>query len=151
MEHRKIEALGGLARILPEHEAADPFTRRRARLERFADLLEEHGGNLQLLSRLEFMPVSRRAPLRADGSPLTVAYQDPLFRSEGLVSDRLGDVVRFFDLTAGEMHSLLCDCHNGSSYISAGILARRVRAIAGMVSFRERWGRLRSRLASLWA
>ncbi len=67
-------------------------------------------------------------PVRADDSPLTVAYEDPVLRAEGLASDRLGDAMDFFELNDNEAHVAFCSCHVGSSF-EARFAASRVRAL----------------------
>ena len=44
---------------------------------------------------------------------MTVAYNDPLLRTAGLVSDRLGDAMRFFELSEHEAHRVACSCMHG--------------------------------------
>jgi hypothetical protein len=67
--------------------------------------------------------------LRADDSPLTVAYADPVLRASGLESDRLGDAMAFFELSERQAHRLLCSCMNGWR-IEAGRAAQSVRRLA---------------------
>ncbi|HEX2479197.1 MAG TPA: hypothetical protein VHK45_07945, partial [Geminicoccaceae bacterium] len=66
---------------------------------------------------------------RADDSALSVAFADPVLREQGLESDRVGDAVRFFELSHWEIHQLVCSCHYGRT-MAAGTAALRVRAIA---------------------
>ena len=47
----------------------------------------------------------------------------------GLVGDRLGDVVAFFELSDRQAHRLFCDCHYNGTMTGAG-LAARLRRIA---------------------
>jgi hypothetical protein len=58
--------------------------------------------------------------MRADRSPLTIAYEDPVFRAQGLRTDELGDAIAFFDLSQGEAHYLLCACHYACFVIDVG-------------------------------
>jgi hypothetical protein len=74
---------------------------------------------------------ARRAK-RADDSPLTVAFQDPALRAEGLRGDRVGDALDFFELSEGDVHHLVCFCHYGQP-VSAGAVAARVRVMARRV------------------
>ncbi len=71
-------------------------------------------------------PEERRA-IRADNSPLTVAYEDPVLRSEGLGRDQLGDAIDFFQLSDHEAHTAFCSCHLGS--FKASHAATRVKAL----------------------
>src|SRR5690349_171246 len=113
MNHRSVHELGAVARIVPAGPDAARAVR-RARLERFAALLDRSEGKLHLLTRIEYISKSAREAMRTDESPLAVAYADPVFRAQGLASDRLGEVMRFFALSWAETHHLFCDCHYGS-------------------------------------
>jgi hypothetical protein len=148
MDHRSISELGEIARVFPEQTT--PWQRRRERLERWAALLDRQPGTARLFSSIEYMPREQRALIRADRSPLTIAYQDPLFRAQGLRTDRLGDAMAFFDLSQGEAHHLLCDCHYGSSAVDTGTIARRVRSVARKPTSGEIWTKLQRAIISLW-
>lgn len=148
MEHRTMEEMARLAQVAPvdgEH-AANP---RRQRLERLALLLEKHSGQVHLLSRIEFMPGEKRAVLRRDGSPLSIAFADAEFRSQGLAGDRLGDATAFFELSDDEAHHLFCDCH----YVSAAgpaVVAARARALAHVTKFADRPAAVLAAVADWW-
>ena len=106
-----------------------PLTRVQ-RLERWAEALERDPDRvLTSLEEIEWKSEDERRAMRADGSALTVAYEDPVLRAEGLASDRLGDALTFFRLTDAEAHFALCSCVYGHS-MQAGVAARRVRMIA---------------------
>ena len=77
----------------------------------------------------EFGTRPEREAKRADNSPLTVAFEDPILRVEGLRGDRVGDAVEFFDLSHDEVHRLVCYCHHGLT-VSPGTVAARVRMMA---------------------
>jgi hypothetical protein len=59
---------------------------------------------------------------------LTVAYEDPVLRGEGLAGDRLGDVLDFFKLTERDAHTAFCSCHLPGAF-DASYAAGRVRAL----------------------
>ena len=102
----------------------------RERLERWAAALERLGGQrLRPLERIEFVSVRQRKELRADNSPLTVAFEDPELRSDGLQSDRFGDAISYFGLSNQQAHLILCDCHYGAG-MRASEVARRIRNAA---------------------
>jgi hypothetical protein len=147
MEHRPLDELRDHANIveLEARVAESPRALRRARLERFAKVLAQHEGVVTLFSRIEYMPEQERQPLRVDNSPLEIAYRDPLLRAQGLASDRLGDGIAFFDLSQGEAHYLLCDCHY-TGLVTGDMLAERSRWIAGRMSFGEMCTKLHARL-----
>jgi hypothetical protein len=107
---------------------------REARLNRWADLLEEWGARpLKLFTRIEYQPEAERMAVRQDDSPMTTAYADPVLREAGLAGDTFGDAVRFFELSQHEAHELLCDCHYFGK-MDGSVAARRVRQLAGGAS-----------------
>jgi hypothetical protein len=150
MDHRSISELGESARVFPEQAAAPRWQRRRERLERWAELLDRQAGTIRLFSSIEYMRPEQQALMRADRSPLTIAYEDPVFRSQGLRTDRLGDAIAFFDLSQGEAHYLLCDCHYTRSAVDVGPIAKRVRSVAGRRTFSEVWTKAQRAVTSLW-
>ncbi len=138
MKHTTIHELGARAHVVARDRLAMRVLR-RARLERFAGLLDMHEGELQLFSGIEYMSSVHREAVRVDNSALALAFRDPMFRAEGLAGDRLGDAMRFFALTAGETHLLLCDCRYGARSVAAQRIALRAREIAARQSLAERW------------
>ena len=102
---------------------------RRERLTRWANALESHGGSLNALSQIEYLSPDERRAYRGTNTPLTVAFNDVALREEGLTSDRLGDAMDFFEMTAEDAHRLLCDCHYMGSMTGSG-LAHRIRHYA---------------------
>lgn len=127
MEHKPVDTLRGVAEV---HEFKQGFLSRRDRLERWAELLERQPKRrLRSLGEIEFTPEEKRPELRSDESPITVAYEDPILRADGLRGDRLGDAMEYFDLSERSAHRLLCSCMNGWS-MEAGVTARKVRRIA---------------------
>lgn len=128
MEHRHVDQLRSVADVGADLPRG--MLTRRERLERWAEVLEsEPTRELSSLGEIEFQPVAARGSLRADRSPLAVAFADPVLRSQGLTSDRLGDAMAFFEISEHQAHRLLCSCMNGHS-IRSGTAARQVRAIA---------------------
>lgn len=126
MEYKPVEQLRTLADL---HVAAPACLTRRERLERWAEVLErEPDARLRALGEIEFQPRHARPLMRADGSPLTVAYADPVLRAAGLRGDTLGDAMLFFGLSERQGHRLLCSCMNGWS-VSADRAAAQIRRI----------------------
>ena len=74
--------------------------------------------------------------MRVPGSPISIAYDDAILRCEGLASDTFGEAKKFFDLTDGELHAVLCYCHFGPtvSAVESARVLRRVVAQAGRSS-----------------
>lgn len=128
MEHKPLDDIRQVADLRTEPPRT-PMTRRE-RLARWAELLEgDPQRRLKTLEEIELVPKAERYQMRADGSPLTVAFEDPVLRREGLGSDRLGDAIAFFELTDRQVHRVLCSCLNGRT-MESGIAGQRVRAIA---------------------
>jgi hypothetical protein len=126
MEHRSLNQIRNVADILPAWLGARPLSKRE-RLERWADALEREGGRrLKTLHEIEYAPPAEREALRVDDSPLTVAYNDPRLRAEGLAGDTVGDAAAFFSVSPMELHSILCACHHGAT-IAADAAAQHIR------------------------
>jgi hypothetical protein len=111
---------------------------RQERLERWASGLERHGGPLNALMRIEHLRPADFRAYQGPNTPLTVAFEDPVLRSEGLASDRLGDVLDFFEITKRDAHRLLCDCHYRGA-MTGTALAARIRHQIRRDEFRARW------------
>jgi hypothetical protein len=127
MEHRRRSELNDIADL--KTIARTSVTTRRERLDRWAEILEKAPDRLvATLEEVEWKPAAEQLALRADGSALTIAYADPVLRSAGLLSDRFGDAVDFFELSAQDAHIILCSCHGGA-VMRAEDAARRVRGI----------------------
>jgi hypothetical protein len=102
---------------------------RRERLMRWADVLEAHRESLNALREIEYLSPEERRAYRAFNTPLTVAFDDPVLREEGLSGDSLGSAMDFFEMTDEDAHRLLCDCHYMGSMTGSG-LASRIRHYA---------------------
>ena len=140
MEYKTLRELQTLGRTTP----VNPRTMsRRERLERWAVILGGLGQRpLTALSRVESVSRQQRPSLRADNSPLVVAFEDPVLRKEGLASDRLGDAMTFFELSPRHAHYLVCDCYYQGT-MTAGRVASRLRTLAPKKTWGERWETIR--------
>ncbi|HEY8564796.1 MAG TPA: hypothetical protein VIL65_04800 [Beijerinckiaceae bacterium] len=126
MEHTPLAALTAKADLTP---AGPPRLSRTERLERWIDILDrDPARKLRPLHEIEYRSLEERRATRANDSPLTVAYADPVLRREGLRSDRLGDSLDFFGLTEHEAHHTLCSCHMGNTF-TAKQAAKRLRSL----------------------
>jgi hypothetical protein len=148
MEQRTIAEVAKQAQVFSSVDT--PRAQRRERLERLAQLLETHDGPVQMLTQIEYLRRAERLLLRRDGSPLTIAYQDPVFRVQGLSGDRLGDAMTFFCLDDREAHHLFCDCHYRTG-VSSNVIAAQVRAVAARPTMREVWGKVRGAVGRLFS
>jgi hypothetical protein len=129
MEHKTLDKIRDVADILPSWLSPRPLSKSE-RLECWAEALEREGGrHLKTLFEIEHAPPLKRAALRADDSLLTVAFNDPRLRAEGLAGDTVGDAVAFFGVSEKELHDILCFCHHGAT-MAADAAAAQVRAAA---------------------
>ena len=137
MQHKTLDEIGNHADILPSWRRARPLSNCE-RLERWAEVLEREGGRrLKTLFQIEYARRAERAALRADDSPLSVAFRDPRLHAEGLAGDTVGDAIAFFGTTETELHNVLCFCHYGET-MSAEAAAARVRVAAARSAAHER-------------
>ena len=126
MEHKPLSELSHVADLKPSRVHV---LSKRERLDRWAELLEREPDRLlRTLDEIEWKPKAVRRVMRADNSALSVAFSDPVLRTAGLVSDRFGDAVNFFQISEHDAHIVLCSCHGGES-MRAEEAARRVRGI----------------------
>ncbi|WP_424360142.1 hypothetical protein [Methylocystis parvus] len=146
MERRPIDQIARTARVA--RADCPDWMLRRQRLERLAGLIETAEKPVRLFITMECYAKQERLALRHDGSPLTIAFRDPLFRQEGLTGDSVREGMTFFRLSLREAHALLCDCgYGGVMRMGASLnnlVAARARGLAAKRSFAE-W---RDRLAA---
>jgi hypothetical protein len=137
MEHKTLDEIRDVADIQPSWLSSRPLAKCE-RLERWAEALEREGRRrLKTLFEIEYASSrAERAVLRANDSPLSVAFGDARLRAEGLAGDTFGDAVAFFGVSERELHNILCFCHHGDT-MSADAAAARVRAAA----VRAAWNR----------
>jgi len=130
MKHITVAELQRVADVVPK-EGCSSMSREQ-RLERWAELLEhEPKRELRALSGTEYQPAHIRRGIRAEGSPISVAFADARLRIEGLKDDSYGEARRFFELSDRQLHRIVCHCHHGPK-IPASTAARYVRgAMAG--------------------
>ncbi len=124
----KLKTLEELKQVA---EVRSPLKRDRMskqeRLERWAEVLDlAPQGYLRSLYETEYTSQDQRDALREDNSPLTVAFQDPVLRAEGLQSDGYGDAIKFFELSDDDLHYIVCYCYHGPTMTPTEV-ARRVR------------------------
>lgn len=129
MEYRTGQEMAAIAEIHPEVVQKIRLSRAE-RLMRWAELLQANPNrDLRTLIGTEFEPKDRRAQMRTDRSPLSVAFDDDVLRAEGLRDDSYGEGIRFFELSDRQLHRILCHCHFGPT-VRAEVVGWRVAAIA---------------------
>src|SRR5262249_15296505 len=148
MEPRTIAEVAKSAQVFSTAETAR--AQRRERLERLARLLEEHDGPVQMLTQIEYLRRAERLLLRRDGSPLTIAYRDPVFPAQGLAGHRLRDAMGVFTARGPRTHPLFCDCHYRTG-VSSQVIATQVRSVAQRPTIGEVWQKVRGAIGRLWS
>ncbi|WP_299642770.1 hypothetical protein [Devosia sp.] len=128
MKHQRAEDLNTSAGIVALSDAITILDRRE-KITRWAAALDTHGGALNALRGIEYLPYAQRRAYRRGDSPLSIAFNDPVLRTAGLAGDTLGDAMDFFEISSDDAHQLLCDCHYRGSMTGRG-LARRLRRFA---------------------
>ena len=134
MERKSVDQLKGIA------EVHGPQMSKQQRLMRWADLLERQANRILMsLIEVEYVPPRQRAEMQVDNSALSVAFEDPVLRAEGLKSDKFGDAVNFFGLSEEEAHWVVCYCHHGPQ-VDARTVAGGVRHLAARTGRASAWG-----------
>jgi hypothetical protein len=127
MEFKSVADLRSIAEVTP---AIVKLTRAQ-KIAIWVDALNKDQARiLHPLPEIEWVAPAQRAGLRVEGSPLTVAFNDPALRAAGLVSDKLGDGLAFFEMTEAEAHDTLCSCRYGRT-MTAGAASKRIGKLKG--------------------
>jgi hypothetical protein len=138
MEHKPLSELETIANV---ERAETVFLTREQRMERWIEALEAQPNRpLRPLYEIEYSPLDERRECRANNSPLTVAYEDPVLRAQGLQSDRLGDCMDFFGLTEHQMHYAFCSCHVAFNFKGKQAAERLRRLLPGNTAVSVRRG-----------
>lgn len=126
MKHTSLDDLKVVSKVHADPQA--PELSRNERLERWAWLLlRSPDRRLATLRGTEYEPPDVRHGMRASGSAISIAFEDPVLRGQGLKSDTYGDAREFFELDDWQLHGIVCYCHFGAS-MAAETAARCVRA-----------------------
>lgn len=118
MKHQSVNELRNVADITtePQHSVMG----RAQRLEHWSKLLErDPNRSLSALAGTEYRPPRERDVMRGDGSPLSVAFDDPVLREEGLQNDTYGEAKRFFEVSDAQLHEIVCYCHVGERMMAS--------------------------------
>ena len=126
MKHQTPDQLRAVAEV---DERYPNTLSRTERLIRWAERLESNPNRrLFTLHQTEYQSLGIRDEMRGDDTPISIAFRDPVLRASGMASDTFGEAKRFFELTDGQLHDVICYCHFGAT-LSAATAARNVRAI----------------------
>jgi predicted acyl esterase len=127
MKHHALEQLQIVAEV--DQDYPRQTMSRSERLERWAQLLERNPDRrLATLHQTENQPAWARAAMREYGSPISVAFEDPVLRAAGLENDSYGEARRFFELTDRQLHEVICYCHFGAM-VNAATAAHYIRKV----------------------
>src|ERR1044072_2041431 len=108
MEHKSLDKLRDVADILPNWMNNHPLSKSE-RLKCWAQALDREGcRQLNTLFQVEYAPAEKRTVMRADDSLLTVAYNDPRPRAEGIAGGTIGHPPRFFGISERQLHDIVC-------------------------------------------
>ncbi|MDX8451182.1 hypothetical protein RFM98_00255 [Mesorhizobium sp. VK9D] len=130
MKHQTLHELQTIADVSPSVQNA--IMTRIQRIERWAELLEKQPSRcLGALTGTEYLHPRVREEARAAGSPITVAFEDPMLRASGLEGDSYGEAKRFFKLSDWQLHEIVCSCHAGGTMPASWAAARVRRTIRG--------------------
>ena len=133
MEYRSVEQLARVAMVNAETKSL-PVMSKVQRLQRWAQLLEgDPGRRLNTFFETEYQPRAARDAMRPTNTPISVAFADPVLRSEGLADDSYGEALRFFEISDYQLHAILCFCHHGET-MSAGTAARAIGSVVAAVT-----------------
>jgi hypothetical protein len=127
MKHQTLEQLQVVAEV--DQGYSGQTMSRSERLERWAQLLERNPERrLSTLHQTEYQPDDARAIMRGDDTAISIAFHDLVLRGSGLKNDSYGEAKRFFELTDGQLHEVICYCHLGAT-VSAATAARHIRGV----------------------
>ncbi|MDY0885887.1 hypothetical protein ACFPL7_23250 [Dongia soli] len=126
MKHQTLDQLRTVAEISADQ--ARPALSRHERLERWAQLLERKPYRiLATFYQTEYQTRDARGLMRSADSPISVAFEDPVLRAQGLFDDSYDQAKQFFGLTDRQLHDIVCYCHYGAT-MTAAAAAQYVRA-----------------------
>jgi hypothetical protein len=129
VKHHTREELQNLGAVESTYPLA--LMSRDARLARWAELLDLVSDvRLSTLRETEYQPAIARRSLRADDSPISVAFKDPALRAAGLEGDTYGEAKRFFEMSDRQLHNATCYCRFGGT-VTGAEAARHVRSVLG--------------------
>jgi hypothetical protein len=127
MKHQSRDELGRVAELSHGRSRSETMSH-EDRLRRWVQLLKEHPGRLLgTLYETEYRLPAVRNAMRCENSAISVAFEDPLLRADGLQGDTYGDAKTFFGLSDRQLHLVVCYCHNGTD-MHAGTAARRLES-----------------------
>jgi len=141
MLHQGLDELRLKADVVPLKTERTRMTRGE-RLERWAAVLDQHHGPMMPFIRIESYSWPERKNLRGDDTPVALAFRDPMLRADGLAGDTFGDACNYFELSNGQAHRLLCDCHYRGTMTGTKVAAH-LRSVAkgGLVQRIWNWAR----------
>ena len=139
MELKTLDQVGRVADV----DRARPQLTRHERLLRWAELLERAPKRaLNTLFQTEYQSWEAREAMQVPNSAISVAYEDPVLRGEGMKDDSYGEAKRFFGLSDQELHEIVCYCHYGMTMMAESAAWRIRSAVARASHEAAPWGRV---------
>ena len=118
MQHLQQDQLMAMAQPIPMS--------RDDKLDRWATLVERSSEPVRTFHGLEYQSQHKLDQLAAPHSAFAIAAGDPVLKEAGLIGDKVGDAMRFFELSNTDVHDLSCDCFG---HISNRRVANRIRGL----------------------
>jgi hypothetical protein len=118
MQHLRQEQIMAMAQPIPMS--------RNDKLERWATLIERSSEPVRNFHHLEYLSEKDLDQLTVRHSAFAHAARDPVLKEAGLIGDKLGDSMRFFELSKEDVHDLSCDCFG---HVSNHRAANRIRQL----------------------
>ena len=118
MQHFSQDQIMAMAQPIPMS--------RDDKLERWASLIERSSDPIFLFHNLEYLSQHDLDRITDPRSAFAIAAADPVLKEAGLSSDKVGDGMRFFELSKDDVHAFSCNC---AGHISNARMASRIRRL----------------------
>jgi hypothetical protein len=118
MQHLSQDQLMAMAQPIPMS--------RDGKLDRWASLIEKSSEPVFIFHRLEYKSRADLDHIADSHSAFALAGGDPVLKEAGLMSDTVGEGMRFFELSKRDVHAFSCDC---GGQISNHSMAGRIRRL----------------------
>jgi hypothetical protein len=118
MQHLSQDQIMAMAQPIPMS--------RDDKLERWASLIERSSEPVFIFHSLEYRSQADLDHIANSHSAFALAAVDQVLKEAGLMSDTVGDGMRFFELSKRDVHAFSCDC---GGQISNHSMASRIRRL----------------------
>jgi hypothetical protein len=118
MQHLSQDQILAMARPIPMS--------RDDKLERWASLIERSSEPVFIFHDLEYKSQDQLDRLADPQSAFALAAGDQVLKEAGLTGDKVGEGMRFFELSMHDVHAFSCNC---GGHISNSSMAKRIRRL----------------------